>query len=355
MGKVILFLFLILLHGCSFNNPFLSAEINRVTVVSYTPYMKHHRAFISRSDLEILKNGKKYLYLYKKKTNDIAILVQRRNIFFLYTLSNPKQKVYSLRAPKRKKYSYALKHFKTIGYKTISSPSTKGFMITVSHQRYKNIKTLLFESKDYTRLLKLYQKAISGYNSNKIKIIKTQLPKSLILAYYKRYEKRTKNPKELAHLKIIAHKLQIKGPVLAKKATQTSSIAAKETKKTVKEQEEPKETSKYKETSSWYDFGTNETETEKEPIIPKKPASLPYLYYLNNASLSELHTYLSKHTTKKSLSTSKYLALKQKKTNMGDKEILKEGTLEELIAAYKRNKNPKFKQRILSLMKEKQK
>jgi len=351
MGKVILFLFLILLHGCSFNNPFLSAEINRVTVVSYTPYIKHHRAFISRSDLEILKNGKKYLYLHKKKTNDIAVLVQRRNTFFLYTLSNPKQKVYSLRAPKKKKYSYALNHFKSMGYKAISSPSTKGFMITVSHQRYKNIKTLLFELKDYTSLLKLYQKAISGYNSNKIKIIKTQLPKSLILTYYKRYEKRTKNPKELAHLRIIAHKLQIKGPILAKKATQTSSIAVKETKKTVKEQEE---TSKHKETSSWYDFSTNETETEKEPIIQKKPASLPYFYYLNNASLSELHTYLSKHTTKKSLSTSKYSALRLREKSMEEKKLLKTGTLEELIAAYKRNHKPKFKQRILSLMKEKQ-
>jgi len=352
MVKIIVFFFLIFLHGCSLNNLFLNEEIDKVTVVSYTSYVKHHRAFISRSNLKILKNGKKYLYLYKKKTNDIAVLVQRRNTFFLYTLSNPRQKVHSLYVPKKRKYRYAVKYFKSMGYKTISSPSTNGFILTVSHKRYKNIKTLLFESKDYTRLLKLYQKAISRYNSNKIKNIKTQLPKSLIFAYYKRYKKRTKNPKKLAHLKIIAHRLQIKGPVLAKKVTQTSSIAVKETKKTVKEQEEPQETSKHKETSSWYDFGT--TETEKEPVIQKKPASLPYLYYLNNASLSALHTYLSKYTTKKSLSASKYSALRLREKSMEEKKLLKTGTLEELIAAYKRNKNPKFKQRILSLMKEKQ-
>ncbi len=346
MVKIIVFFFLILLHGCSLNNLFLNEEIDKVTVVSYTSYVKHHRAFISRSNLEILKNGKKYLYLYKKKTNDIAVLVQRRNTFFLYTLSDHRQKVHSLYVLKKRKYRYAVKYFKSMGYKTISSPSTKGFVIEVSYKRYKNIKTLLFESKDYTRLVKLYQRAISEYNSNIIKTIKTQLPKSLILNYYRRYEHRTKNPKKLEHLKLIAQKLLIKGPVLTKRSTQTSSIKLNEANKTIKEMREPKKT------FSWYDFGRNKTKKEKELIIQKNPPPLPYSYYLNNASLDELRTYLSQNSTKKSLSASKYLILHQKKKNMEEEKILEKGTLEELIAAYKHNKNKKFKQRILFLMKK---
>jgi len=357
MRRIILFLFLILFHGCSFNNPFLHEEVNKVTVVKYTPYMKQHRAFLSRSDLKILKNGKKYLYLYHKKNNDFAVLVKRKNTFLLYILSNPKQKPYALRTRQKKKYTYAVNHFKSMGYRTFISPSKKGFIVSVSHKRYKGIKTLLFEVKDYTRLLKLYKKSIREYNATPIKTIKTVLPKSLIWGYYKHYKKQVKNKKQREQLQIIANKLQIKSAIPTKESTQTSSINTKISKETIKEKQDTKESSKTKEHSAWYDFTTNKTEEVEEiqeQTIQKKPVPVPYTYYSNTASLDELRMYLSKDTTKKSLSSSKYFALKQRENNLKDNKLLKEGSLEELIAAYKHNKKPKFKKRILSLMKEKQ-
>lgn len=350
MRKVILLLFLVVLYGCSFNNPFLRGEINKVTVVKYSPYMKHHRIFLTRSNLKIIKDGKKYLYLYHKKNNDLAVLVQRKNTFFLYTLSNPKQKTYSLRLAQGKKYTDALKHFRSMGYRSMTSTAKKGFLVSVSYKRYKNNKTLLFEVKDYTRLLYLYKKAIRNYDASKIKTIKTQLAKSLILPYFKRYEKQAKSKKQREQLQIIAQKLQLKRPNLDKKIVQTSSTKAKDNKNVIKEEIKTKKESEIKESSSWYTFSTKEIKIEEEKTA-KVPVQIPYTYYLNNASLNELSSYLAGDAT---LSNSEYSALKQRERNMKEKELLETGTLEELIAAYKSNKKPKFKQRILSLMKEKQ-
>ena len=363
MQKIIVFLFLIFLYGCSFNNPFSHADIDKVTVVKYTPHMKQHRAFFSRSNLKTLKNGKKYLYLYHKRYNDLAVLLKRNNTFLLYTLSNPKQQIYSLHVRQNKNYNNVLKHFKKMGYRTLTSTSKKGFLLTVSHKRYKGVKTLLFDIKDYTHLLKLYKKSIRTYNANRIRNIKTTLPKSLILQYYKYYEKKARYKKQHKQLNIIANKLKIKGFKSAKETTQVSSIKIQDseenTKKPIK--------------SSWYDFSSGETKEEvinevvapkeetkeivtleKKQIPQKKKALIPYAYYLNQASEPELRNYLLKDTSKKSLSASKYLALKQRKRRMEEKRLLKEGTLDELIFVYKRNKKPEFKQRILSLMKEKQ-
>jgi len=361
MQKIIVFLFLILLQGCSFNNLFTHGEIDKVTVVKYTPHMKQHRAFLSRSNLKTLKNGKKYLYLYHKRYNDLAVLVKRNNTFLLYTLSNPKQHIYSLHVRQNKNYNYALKHFKKMGYRTVTSSSKKGFLLTVSRKRYKGVKTLLFDIKDYTHLLKLYKKSIRTYNANRIRNIKTTLPKSLIVPYYKYYEKKARYKKQHKQLNIIANKLKIKGFKLAKKTTQVSDVKIQDS------EENTKETIKKPIKSSWYDFSSGETKEkvikeetkeivtlEEKQIPQKKKALIPYGYYLNKASEPELRNYLSKETSKKSLSASKYLALQQRKKRMEEKRLLKEGTLDELISAYKRNKKSEFKQRILSLMKEKQ-
>ena len=367
MQKIIVFLVLIFLHGCSFNNPFSHREIDKVTVVKYTPHMKHHRAFLSRSNLKILKNGKKYLYLYHKRYNDLAVLVKRNNTFLLYTLSNPKQDIYSLHVRQNKNYNYALKHFKKMGYRTLTSTSKKGFLLTVSRKRYKGVKTLLFDIKDYTHLLKLYKKSIRTYNANRIRNIKTTLPKSLILPYYKYYEKKARYKKQHQQLNIIANKLKIKGFKSAKETTQVSGTKIQDS------EENTKEAIKKQIESSWYDFNSGETKEEvinevvppkeetkeivtlEEKQIPqKKKALLPYGYYLNQASEPELRNYLLKETSKQSLSASKYLALQQRKRRIEEKRLLKEGTLDELISAYKRNNKPEFKQRILSLMKEKQ-
>jgi hypothetical protein len=325
--------------------------------------MKQHRAFISRSNLKVLKNGKKYLFLYHKKNNAFAVLVKRKNIFYLYTLSDPKQEIYFLHTRQKKNHVYALNHFKSIGYKRLISPYKKGYVISVSHKRYKGVKTLLFDLKDYSRLLKLYKKSIREYNANPIKSIKMPLPKSLILDYFNHYKKRAKNKNQFEQLQIIANKLKIRYTIPAKVSTQNSSGETKIDKKIVKEKQSTKESSNTQESSVWYDFSREKSKVEKikkresiqKQITTKEPAPLPYTYYKNASSLNELNTYLSKKTTIKSLSPSEYLALEQRKKRLEEKKLLKDGSIEELIAAYKHNKKPEFKQRILSLMKEKHK
>ncbi len=47
--------------------------------------------------------------------------------------------------------------------------------------------------------------------------------------------------------------------------------------------------------------------------------------------------------------------LKRRETSLTEEKLFNQGSLEELIAAYKVNKNPKYKKRIMKLMKETQK
>ncbi len=336
MRRIILFLFLILLNGCSFNSFMLKEEIDKVTVVRYTPYMKHHRAYFSRDQLQVIKNGKKYLYLYNEKNNDLIVLLHRNNYYILYNLSQPKRKAFSLKANSD---TSALKKFKRMGYKTISSPASKGFIVSVSHRRYKSVKTLLIEVKEYTDLQKLYENSIKTYDASKIKNIKTKLPKSLIIDYYMRHKKQATTHKQLTQLQIIAKKLQIKGPSFP------SNINA-----TKKEQKELKEDPNEKE-YAWYEF----EEKGENKISSQEPSEKPYSYYLEDASINELSTYIFKDTTKNSLSSSQYNALKQRRVVLQEEKLLNEGSLEELITAYKVNKSPKYKERIMLLMKEQQK
>jgi hypothetical protein len=287
----------------------------------------------------VIKNGKKYLYLYNKKDNDLIVLLHRNNYYILYNLSQPKRKAVSLKANSGKKYTYALKKFKRMGYKSLSSPASKGFIVSESHKRYKGVKTLLIEVKEYTDLQKLYENSIKTYNASKIKNIKTTLPKSLIIDYYMHYKKQATTHEQLAQLQIIAKKLQIKGPSFS---LNTNTI--KKEQKEVKEDPEEKE-------YAWYEFA----EKGENKISSQEPSEKPYSYYLKDASINELSTYISKNTTKNALSYSQYNALKQRRTVLQEEKLLSEGSLEELITAYKVNKSPKYKERIMLLMKEKQK
>ena len=340
MRKTWLLLFLLLLSGCSLNTLFLQGEIDKVTVVKYTSYTKHHRAFFARDQFKSIKNGKKYLYLHHKKTNSLAILFHKNNRYILYNLSNPEAKTYSVQATNKKSYVHALKSFKRLGYSPLAYPASKGFIVSVSHQRYKGVKTLMVEAKDYTRLQSKYKQAIRTYNASIINHIKTPLPKVLIGDYYTYYKKRASGPKQLKQLQIIAKKLNLQGPTLAKKPSAEKNITTtQKTNNTVPEEKR-----------AWYDF----SKKEADKVSVKKPSGKPYHYYLKEAGLTELSAYMAKETTKDVLPFSQYRNLKQRENALREQKLLKEGSLEELIAAYKVNKKPTYKQRIMSLMKEKQ-
>ena len=294
MRLIILFVFFLLLNGCSLNKLFVTGELNKVTVVQYSSYMKHYRAYFTRTELQIIKDDQKYLYLYNAKEKNLGILLHRKNQYILYSLSKPEQQALALKANPKTTYRHVLKSFKRKGFNPIASVDAVGYIVSVAPRRYKGVKTLLVESQDYSHLQNLYKQAIKTYNADKIKNIKTKLPKHLVYDDYKRYEKRAKTPSQLAQLQIIAQKLQIK--------------------------------------------------TQEEI----------YTYYLHNAPLDELSTYISQRATRNSLSYRQYTMLKGRKTFLEEEKLFNEGSLEDLINAYKVNKNPKYKKRIMSLMKEQQ-
>ncbi|WP_373031963.1 hypothetical protein [Sulfurovum sp.] len=298
MYKMVVVLFFLLLHGCGLNSLFVADEVDKVTIVKYTPYMKHNRAYFTRTALKVMKDDKNYLYLYHEEENELGILLHRKNQYILYNLSNPEKQALALNATPKTKFSHVVKKFKRKGYRTIDSLEAVGYMASVSLRRYKGVKTLLVDVKDYSRLQDLYKHAIATYDATKIKNIKTTLPRSLIYDDYMHYEKLATTPAQIEQLQIIAKKLKLP----------TASI--------------------------------------------KKYA--PYAYYLHESSLDELSAYLSQRSTRDMLSYQQYNMLKQRKTDLEEENLFNEGSLEDLIAAYKINKNPKYKERILILMKESQ-
>ncbi len=294
MRTVVLFFFLVLLSGCSLNRLFAPGEINKVTVVEYTPYMKHHRAYFTRTELETIKEDQKYLYLYDKKKKHVGLLLHPKNDYILYNLTKPEQPALTLHVTPKTTYTHVLKTFRRKGFTPVDSLTDVGVIVSVAPRRYKGIKTLLVDVQDYSSLQDLYKKAIRTYNANGIKDIQTKLPKQLVYEYYRRYEKRARTRRQLAQLQIIAQKLQIK--------------------------------------------------TQEEI----------YTYYLKEADQDALTAYLSQKETRSSLSSRQYRLLKKRKKFLQEEKLFNEGSLEDLIAAYKKNKKPKYKERILSLIKEQQ-
>ncbi len=294
MRTVVLFFIFVLMSGCSLNRLFVPGEINKVTVVEYTPYMKHHRAYFTRTDLQTINEDQKYLYLYDTKKKHLGLLLHRNNAYILYNLSKLEQEALTLHTDPTTRYSHVLKSFKRQGFTPVDSLYSVGMIVSVAPRRYKGVKTLLVEVQDYSHLQDLYKDAIRTYNANGIKSIQTKLPKQLIYEYYRRYEKRARTRRQLAQLQIIARKLQIK--------------------------------------------------TQEEI----------YTYYLYDADLDTLSAYLSQKETRSSLSTRQYRLLKKRKKSLQEEKLFNEGSLEDLIAAYKKNKDPKYKERILLLIKEKQ-
>jgi len=327
--------------------------------------MKYHRAYFSRAELKTIRDGKKYLYLYNAKTNDIAVLLHRKNQYVLYNMSNPKQQPYAINVTSKTKYWQVLKGFKRKGFKIIKSLASVGYTASVSRKRYKGVKTILVETQEYSRLQTLYKKAIRTYNASKIKGIKTRLPKLLISSYYIQYKKHAKTRAQLLQMRIIAKKLKLKAPKVPEKTIRKQKNTHSKQKIQTTRKDKPVVQAKEKNREEEIEQKIEEPRTpvvDEEPIIkpsvkkvvPPKPSGKPYTYYLKHASLSELSAYISNKATKNSLSYNQYNMLSRRKVVLQEERLFKHGSLEELIAAYKVNKNPKYKQRIMTLMKDKQ-
>jgi len=323
MKKALLFSFFLLLNGCSFESILALGEIDKVEVVKKNASVSHYRAYFARTQLKPIIKNKKYLYFYNKKTKDLAILLHRYNAYYLYSLYHPEQRTLVLRANTKKPYASVKKILKQKGYKH-TKPSHVVATSKVALRRYKGIKTLLVEVKDYSRLLAKYKYAIRNYDASKVKNIKTVLPSSFIVNYYKNYEKRASNKKQRTQLKYIADKLRLNTTEPKRKISNEKEVQEALAKEVPEETKNPRD---YISTTS-------------------------FDYYDKEASYDELHTYLSQKNVKDTLSFSQYKQLQERHKILKEEKMLKEGSLEELIALYKTNKNPKYKKRILQEMKK---
>ena len=319
MRKILIILFIFFISGCSIDGLVVWGEINKVQVVKRSTYVKHYRAYFQRTHLRPVRHGKKYLYFYNSRTKDLAILLHPKNKYLLYSFSQPNL-VIKIRSNKKNGYRHMMKVLKRKGYR-VASPHSVGYTASVSLRRYKKVKTLFVEVKDYQHLLHLYKKAIRTYNAKGIRKIRTRLPKSLIEGYYKKYKAQATTETQRKQLEIIASKLHMN---------------------TSTEREE--ETSHTGETAVSPAIDNTEDNTKRL-----------YDYYLNKASYYELNNYLSTAEAKNTLTPSQYKILNNRNTTLAEKKLLQDGSLEELITAYKKNRDPRYKSLIMERIEEIQK
>jgi len=306
MHKILIFLFIFLLSGCSIDTLMVWGEIDKVHIVKRTSYLKHYRAYFQRNTLKAIRHGKKYLYFYNKRTKDLAILLHPKNRYILYSFSHPNLTI-KIRADRKHGYYYMIKTLRHKGYR-LTSPTSIGYTAHVSLRRYKGVKTYLVEVKDYQYLQSLYQKAIRNYDASLIEKIGTKLPKSLIDTYYKKYSMQPHTEAAQKELERIASKLQLNTP-----ESQTETTVS--------------------------DPQSNDNE-------------VLYTHYLHHASYYELNSYLSTSEAKTGLTPAQYAALKRRNSYLKEQKLLHEGSLEELITAYKKDNNPHYKSKIMQRIKE---
>ena len=351
MQKVLLLLFFFLLNGCSLNSLLALGEVDKSQVVKHTPYVKHYRAYFTRNNLQPIIRGKKYLYFYNAKQKDLSILLKRRNQYILYSLYHPNKKADILYTSSYRKIIIRLKHK---GYH-LASPSSIGAVSHVALRRYKGIKTILIEIKDYSRLQNVYKKAIKNYNARKVKHIRTSLPKRLISSYYKHYSKRAKTVHQQEQIQIIGRKLKLVSKA-SLKMTQKKPKPSKKTTLSKKIKKSQKIEKKVASPQIKQNIIPVEKEVEEVKVVEvleePKEIKKPYMYYLHNASYYELNSYLTSGEARNELTYNQYNNLKKRRSTLKEEQLLKNGSLEALIAAYKKNKDPRYKTKILSLMKK---
>jgi hypothetical protein len=320
MKKIFIILLLFVLSGCSLDGLVVFGEINKVHVVQNSSYVKHYRAYFQRTHLKPIHHGKKYLYFYNKRSKDLAILLHPKNKYILYSFSHPGVTI-KIRSDRKHGYYHMLKLLRHKGYR-ITSPHSVGYTAQLSLRRYKKVKTYRVDVRNYRQLLSVYKKAIRTYNAKEIRNIKTKLPKVLIAPYYKKYKAQATTWEQFRALKIIADKLHLEEP-----ATKKEPVMQEEA-----EEEEDVET--------------------PVDITKEEHAAKSYEYYLQKAPYAELNSYLSSPESKNTLSYVQYNMLQKRNNHLKEKELLKNGSLEELITAYKKNKNPKYKSKIMQRIKE---
>ncbi len=303
LKKIVLIIFLLWLQGCSISQFMLMDEIDKVHVLKHTAYLKYNRAYFDRTDLKTVFKNKKYLFAYNKRTKDLGLLLHRGHTYTFYHFFQPDRPPVKFKSSTKKILSALQKR----GY-TIQNLLQAGYIVQSGLRRYKGVKTLMIEVKDYSKLKKRYEDAIKNYQSASVITIRTTLPAKLIASYFRHYYRRAVTEDQKAQLQRIAKKLKIET------------------------------------------YGQNIQNANSVQQNCK-----PYYYYLYTASSAEIGRYLGTLHSRENLTPAQYTLLQYRLISLQEKKLLQEGSLSELISAYKKNQDPQFKKRIMELLKEQKK
>jgi len=297
-----------LLNSCSLDSILALSQINKIQKVRSTSYTKEYRGYFARKNLKPVTRGRKFIFYYNRHKKDLAVLTHPKGEYIVYSITRSPNKVLHINSSRKKGYRYTNRLLRKRGYRQIT-PTSVGYKTYISRRIFKGHKTYYLRAINYQKLIYRYKQAIRTYNYNKVKHIKTKLPHTFIASYFKLYQTSAKTAKEKTQIKLIGIKLNL-------------------IKDTISKQEKP----------------SNDT---KSPSM--------YEQYSKCTSYTKLHKFLHSKKAKESLSYAEFSRLTYKEAKLREDELLKHGSIEELIAEYKRTNNPRYKQKAMQLIKMTQK
>ena len=312
MFRVVVSVFLLLFGGCSLESLSALNEVDRVELVHRNASMKLYRAYFVRTKLNSVRGHRKYLFFYNSRREELAILLHPGRRYKLYSITRPHRVIVTAGADKRRGYRHIVGILSRKGYHRVSL-SKVGFTSRTALRKYKGFKTLMVEVRDYRRLLHRYRKAIRSYDASLLAREKGKLPPALIMPYLHRYEKMAGTPERRAEIALIGSRLKAGGA-----RVETAALPSPETER-----------------------------------VEKRTDAI-YRHYRDDASYEELESYLSGEESKYALSYKERKVLQARRKSLRGEWLLKHGSLEELISAYKSNGDPRYKARIMILMKRAQ-
>jgi len=304
---------LLLLNSCSMDSILALKEINKVQKVRSTRYTKEYRAYFARETLLPIKNRHKFLFYYNKRTKDLAILLHPKSEYIVYSITNSPKKILHIESSPKKRYRYVNKLLRAYGYKQ-TNPNSIGYKVSLSRRIFKGHKTYYLRAINYQKLIYQYKKAMRSYNYSKIANIHKKPPSYLIKSYYNTYKKRAKTTKQKREIKRIGYKLGIdKKP---------EPIRQKKTK----------------------------TKPKNTPIKKSISGNQLFNKYIACNSYKKLHRFLQTKEAQDKLNFTQFSQLSFRESRLREEELLRNGSIEELIAQYKKTNNPRYKKKAMELM-----
>jgi len=315
---------ILLLNSCSLDSIIALSQINKVQLVRSNSYIKEYRAYFARENLLPIKRGRKFLFYYNKRKKDLAILMHPRGEYIAYSITKSPNRVLDIDSSRKKGYRYINSLLRRYGYRQVN-PANVGYKTSLSRRIFKGHKTYYLRAINYEKLISKYKQAIHSYNYTKIKNIKTKLPTSFIYSYFKQYEQKASTTKQKEQIQLIGIKLGLR--------------------KSIKTKTKQKNNTPIKEDSTKKSLDTLSLQSHQ-----KKKQKPLYDEYSKCNSYKKLHKFLHSKQAKESLSYAEFSKLSFREAQLREKELLANGSIEELIAEYKKTNNPRYKKKAMELM-----